>query len=121
MEVVGKVKYKSGDIQVTASFRKSELVVTTDEQYPQHILIEFAQDKCDLIDKYQVGEQVKVSINLRGREWVNPQGETKYFNQIQGWRIERLSVESPKVEIPAAQTFAPTTSQSEDDDYNLPF
>src|SRR6478735_10627439 len=91
MELVGKVKYKSGDIQVSASFKKSELVVTTDEQYPQHILIEFAQDKCDLVDPYQIGEQVKVHINLRGREWVNPQGETKYFNQIQGWRIERIA------------------------------
>lgn len=91
LEVVGKVKYKSGDIQVSASFKKSELVVTTDEQYPQHILIEFAQDKCDLVDPYQIGESVKVSINLRGREWVNPQGETRYFNQIQGWKIERLA------------------------------
>ena len=120
MEVVGKVKVINAEQQISASFKKRELVVTTDEQYPQHILIEFAQDKCDLIDKYQVGESVKVYINLRGREWVNPQGETKYFNQIQGWRIERLSVESPKVEMPAAKTFAPTTSQSEDES-DLPF
>jgi hypothetical protein len=90
MEVSGKIKYKSGDIQVSESFKKSELVVTTDEQYPQHILIEFHQDKCDLIAPYKIGESVKVSINLRGREWVNPQGEPKYFNSIQGWRIERL-------------------------------
>ena len=89
MEVIGKVKYKSGDIQVTESFKKSELVVTTDEQYPQHILVEFAQDKCDLIDPYNIGDSVKVSINLRGREWVNQQGKTKYFNQIQGWKIEK--------------------------------
>lgn len=118
MEVVGKIKVVNAEQVVSASFKKRELVVTTDEQYPQHILIEFAQDKCDLLNKYSVGETVKVSINLRGREWVNPQGETKYFNQIQGWRIEMLSVESPQ---PAAQTFAPTTSQSEDDDSNLPF
>jgi hypothetical protein len=90
MEITGKIKYKSGDIQVSATFRKSELVITTDEQYPQHILIEFAQDKCDLVDQYQVGQDVKVSINLRGREWINPLGEAKYFNQIQGWRIEKL-------------------------------
>jgi translation initiation factor IF-3 len=91
MEVTGKVKYKSGDIQVTDSFKKSELVVTTDEQYPQSIMIEFVQDKCDLLNNYNVGENVKVSINLRGREWVNPEGETKYFNQIQGWKIEKLN------------------------------
>ena len=122
MEVTGKIKMIDQTKEVgSGGFKKRDIVVTTDEQYPQHILIDFAQDKCDLIDKYQVGEQVKVSINLRGREWVNPQGETKYFNQIQGWRIERLSAEAPKVEMPAAQTFAPTTSQSEDDDDNLPF
>ncbi len=77
-------------------FRKREVVVTTDEQYPQHILIEFTQDKCDLLNNYQVGEPVKVSINLRGREWVNPQGETKYFNSIQGWRIEKPQAEAPQ-------------------------
>ena len=90
MEITGKVKYISQDIKVSDSFTKRELVVTTDEQYPQHILINFVQDKCDLIDKLVIGDNVKVSINLRGREWVNPQGESKYFNDIQGWRVEKL-------------------------------
>ena len=85
MEVLGKVKVINPEQQVSASFKKRELVVTTEEQYPQHIMIEFTQDKTDLLNQYNVGEQVKVSINLRGREWVNPQGETKYFNSIQGW------------------------------------
>src|SRR5690606_40493945 len=58
------------------------------------ILVEFVQDKCDLLDNFGVGQPVKISINLRGREWVNPQGETKYFNSIQGWRIENLQQES---------------------------
>jgi hypothetical protein len=49
--------------------KKRELVVTTEEQYPQHIMIEFTQDKCDLLNNYSVGETVKVGINLRGREW----------------------------------------------------
>jgi hypothetical protein len=52
-------------------------------------MIEFTQDKCDLLNNYSVGETVKVCINLRGREWVSPQGETKYFNSVQGWRIEK--------------------------------
>jgi len=90
MEISGKVKYISQDIKVSDSFTKRELVVTTDEQYPQHVLINFVQDKCDLIDKLAIGDNVKVSINLRGREWVNPQGESKYFNDIQGWRVEKL-------------------------------
>jgi translation initiation factor IF-3 len=90
MEVNGKIKVIGNTQEVSASFKKRELVVTTDEQYPQHILIEFAQDKCDLLNSYKVGQEVKVSINLRGREWTNPQGEVKYFNQIQGWRIEKV-------------------------------
>ena len=88
MIVVGKVRRVGPTQQVSASFKKRELVVSTEEQYPQHILIEFTQDKCDLLNNLQVGQQANVSINLRGREWVNPQGETKYFNSIQGWRID---------------------------------
>jgi len=106
MEVVGKIKVLSNEIQVTDSFKKRELVVTTDEQYPQHILIEFAQDKCDLLNDVSVGNDVKVSVNLRGREWVNPQGETKYFNQIQGWRVEKLDAEQQAPPQPT-DTFTP--------------
>lgn len=89
MDVIGKVKVINATQEVSASFKKRELVVTTNEQYPQPIMIEFTQDKCDLLDNLQVDEEVKVSINLRGREWINPQGETKYFNSIQGWKIEK--------------------------------
>lgn len=97
MEVSGRIKMIDDTKAFGANgFRKREVVVTTDEQYPQHIMIEFTQDKCDLLNNYTVGEPVKVSINLRGREWVNPQGETKYFNSIQGWRIEKAGAEAPQ-------------------------
>jgi excinuclease ABC subunit C len=79
----------------------------------------------------QVGENVKVSINLGGREWVNPQGETKYFNDIQGWRIEKLGAETPNAAptqpqyaapaMPAADAFAPATNISESEPDDLPF
>ncbi|WP_348822555.1 DUF3127 domain-containing protein [Flavobacterium aestuarii] len=124
MEVIGKIKVVNPEQQVSASFKKRELVVTTDEQYPQHILIEFTQDKCDLLSNYNIGEAVKVSINLRGREWVNPQGETRYFNSIQGWRIERLAAEAPAQQappMPAAQAFAPAVNLNEEEADDLPF
>ena len=126
MEVVGKVKVINAVQQVSASFKKRELVVTTDEQYPQMIMIEFTQDKCDLLNNYNVGEQVKVSINLRGREWVNPQGETKYFNSIQGWTIERMESGMPASAqqmppMPAAQAFEPASDFKEEDHDDLPF
>ena len=70
MEVSGKIKVL-GDIKTFGDngFRKREVVITTQEQYPQHLLIEFVQDRCELLDSFNVGENVKISINLRGREW----------------------------------------------------
>ena len=126
MEVTGKIKVINPEQQVSAAFKKREMVVTTDEQYPQHIMIEFTQDKCDLLNNYRAGEPVKVSINLRGREWVNPQGETKYFNSIQGWRVEKLQADAPMSQqqqppMPAAQTFAPAANLNEEDHDDLPF
>ena len=102
MELEGIIK-SLGETQEFGSngFKKREMVLTTEEQYPQHILIEFVQDKCDLLNTFLEGQKVKISINLRGREWVSPQGETKYFNTIQGWRIENLGGAVP--ETPPAQ------------------
>ena len=121
MEVAGKIK-KIDETKEFGSngFRKREMVVTTDEQYPQMIMIEFIQDKCDLLNTFQPGEDVKVSINIRGREWVNPQGEAKYFNSIQGWRIEK-SQGAGGTEVPPTAAFEPaaTTNDAEADD--LPF
>jgi hypothetical protein len=124
MEVLGSIKHIGAERQVSAAFKKRELVVTTDEQYPQHILIEFTQDKCDLLSTYQVGQPVKVSINLRGREWVNPAGETRYFNSIQGWRIEKTApVQSPADAYLAKQPALPnnTAATNEEEADDLPF
>ena len=89
MEVNGKIKV-IGETQTFGSgFTKKELVITTDDQYPQHIAIDFVKDKCDLLNGYSVGQNVKVSINLGGREWINPQGVSKYFNSLTGWGIEK--------------------------------
>jgi hypothetical protein len=90
MQVQGKIKVINETQTISEKFKKRELVVTTDDQYPQDIMIQFAQDKCDVLNNYKVGNDVEVSINLRGREWTNPQGEVKYFNTIEGWRINNL-------------------------------
>lgn len=126
MEVQGRIKML-GETQTFGSngFRKREVVVTTEEQYPQHISVEFIQDKCDLLNTCQVGQQVKISINLRGREWVNPQGETKYFNTIQGWRIENLQLAAPSAPgippVAPVDAFEPVSDFKEEDHDDLPF
>jgi len=124
MEIQGRIKV-IGETQTFGNngFRKREVVVTTEEQYPQHIMIEFVQDKTDLLNNYKVGQQVKININLRGREWVNPQGETKYFNSVQGWRIEALQPANPQEmpPVPPADAFEPIGDLNEDDQDDLPF
>ncbi|WP_248724860.1 DUF3127 domain-containing protein [Seonamhaeicola sp. ML3] len=125
MEVQGRIKV-IGETQTFGAngFRKREIVVTTEEQYPQHIMVEFVQDKTDLLNNYQVGQQVKININLRGREWVNPQGETKYFNSIQGWRIEALQQDTAAGNVPPVppmDAFEPAGELNTDDNDDLPF
>ncbi|WP_445957507.1 DUF3127 domain-containing protein [Yeosuana sp.] len=125
MEVQGRIKM-IGETQTFGAngFRKREIVITTDEQYPQHIMVEFVQDKTDLLNSYKEGQQVKISINLRGREWVNPQGETKYFNSIQGWRIEALQEGASGDNLPPVppmDAFEPAGDLNEEDHDDLPF
>ena len=111
MKVKGNI-VKIGKIQdISSKFRKRELVIKTSEQYPQHISIEFVQDKAGLLDANfcTQGAFVDVSINLKGREWKNPAGDSKYFNSIQGWRIQE-AVEEVAVE-----------AQSPDREDDLPF
>ena len=115
MEVTGKIKLIGSTETFGASgFRKRECRVTTDDQYPQILPIEFVQDKCDLLDSYKVGDGVKISVNLRGNEWTNPSGEVKCFPNIQGWRIEKT--EGAVEGVPTVEQ--PTTNEQPDD---LPF
>lgn len=125
MELQGKIKMIDETKTFgTNGFRKRELVITTEEQYPQVIMIEFVQDKTDLLNAFKVGQDVKVSINVRGREWVNPQGETKYFNSIQGWRVENLSQATGSGNMPPmppAEAFEPANDFNEEEHDDLPF
>jgi single-stranded DNA-binding protein len=127
MEVIGRVKMIDTTKEVgSAGFKKRDIVVTTDEQYPQQILVQFVQDKCDLLNNYVVGDNVKIDINLRGREWTNPQGEAVYFNTIQGWRIGKEQAENAGTQpqqppMPTAAPFAPASDFKEEDHDDLPF
>ena len=124
MEVTGKIKWiDETKTYGNNGFRKREVVITTEEQYPQQILIEFIQDKCELLNTYQVGQNVKIGINLRGREWTNSEGETKYFNSIQGWRIDALENDSnTKIPpIPPPTSFEPAEGEANEADDDLPF
>ena len=97
MNVEGKV-YKIGDIeQISAKFKKREIVIKTEGDYPQFIGCQLTQDKCALGNLLTIGQQVNASINLRGREWVSPKdGQVKFFNTIEIWKIDAEELGSPQ-------------------------
>ncbi len=126
-KLTGTLKIINDTQQVTEKFSKREFVVTeSSSMYPQDILFQAVQDKCSMLDGYHTGDQVEVSFNLRGREWTSPQGEVKYFNSLDAWRIEKvaqgmpqggpseMNLEKETVDIPSSAT------ESEEDD-DLPF
>ena len=122
MEISGRIKKIFDEQTFGSGFRKKELVITTQEQYPQDILVEFTQDKVDLLNPLAIGDEVKISINLRGREWINPEGVAKYFNSIQGWRLEKVAADGGSMnqyaEVPPIATNYQGGAEEPDD---LPF
>ena len=126
MELLGTIK-KISDLQTFASgFQKKEMVLLTEEQYPQPINIEFLSEKVDLLNTFNVGDKVKVFINIRGREWTSPQGEVKYFNSITAWRMEKdasTDFNEPTQATTSAQatTASNTNVFADDEEDDLPF
>ena len=58
--------------------------------YPQYVTFQMIQDRVSLIDNFAVGDKIEVTFNLRGREWTTPQGEKKYFNTLEAWRVSKI-------------------------------
>lgn len=86
MELTGSVIVKGSTESVgNSGFEKRLLVIKTDEQYPQTIPVDFVQGKVNLLDNIQFGDNVKVSINVRGNEY-----NGKYYVSLNGWKIDKL-------------------------------
>lgn len=104
MEIQGRIKQIfPSQTMGQNGFEKRDLVIVTEETYPQTIIIQFTQQRCDLLESLQVGQNVKVYINIKGREWTNPQGEIKYFNTIEGWKIEVIQTTNVAYQQPVQQ------------------
>ena len=128
MELLGTIKKMSELLTFPSGFQKKELVLMTHEQYPQPINIEFLSEKASVLDGFNEGDDVKIGINIRGREWTSPQNEVKYFNSIVGWRIEKVAANTTEPTQAAPSNTATNTASTatnvfsddgEDDD--LPF
>lgn len=89
MEIIGTLHAVLEEKQVTEKLRTLDFVIKTEEQYPQTILIQLANNTISLLQHHRIGDRLKVNINLSGREYKNQFGEVKYFNTIKAWKIER--------------------------------
>ena len=125
-EAEGKL-YKKMDIQqVTDTFKKREFVVEmVDGAYTQLVKFQMVQNNCEKLDGFNEGDDVKVTFNLRGREWTSPQGEVKYFSTLDAWKIDSQTAAPVQQAIPnnapasiPSPADAPPAAQSNDD---LPF
>jgi single-stranded DNA-binding protein len=111
MEISGKILEIFDTQQIKETFKKRDFVIEYAENptYPEFIKFEIIQDKCTLLDDFKPGDQVSVSFNLKGRKWTDPQGQVKYFNSLQAWKIEG-EVQAGNNEVPP-----PPVSEKEPD------
>jgi hypothetical protein len=114
-KINGTLKVANQTQVINEKFSKREFVIETTDQYPQLVMFQLTQDKCNLLDPFKVGNQLEVSFNLRGREWTSPAGEVKYFNTLEAWRLERLDGSGESIQDKAR------VDQIEDDGDGLPF
>ena len=120
MEIKGKLIECMETVQVSERFRKREFVLeySDNPEYPEFIKFELAQERCELLDPFQSGQQVRVEFDLKGRRWTDPQGQVKYFNSLRAWRLNEVGSESSpppqssnnSEEIPLSENLGPPNS-----------
>lgn len=90
-DITGKLIVKNETQKKSEKFSAREFVIeVADGQYPQMVKFQLTQDRCSLIDSYNVGDAVKVHFDLRGREW-----QGKYFTNLNAWRLENPATSAP--------------------------
>jgi hypothetical protein len=94
IEIKGKIVGINDTIVVSDNFSKREFKVLTDETYPNTFKVQVTKDKCSLLDKFKVNDEVNVSCNLNGRDWTNPTTQiVSNFVSLDAWRIEPITNE----------------------------
>ena len=98
-EINGRLAEKYETQKVSDRFQKREFVLETKSssntgfEFVDFIKFQSTQDKCSLLDQFNIDDMVKVSFNLRGRKW-EKDGQVSYFTNLEAWRIEKISSES---------------------------
>lgn len=126
-QLSGKIKVIKDTQVISDKFQKREFVVTEDSgNYPQHILFQLKQDSVSKLDDYNEGDDVSIGFFINGREWTSPDGQVKYFNSLDVWKLDGSgqssgqSQPSAAAPPPPAADDEPSLSDDKEDD-DLPF
>jgi hypothetical protein len=107
LEVEGKLHKKFDTVQIKETFKKREFILELEDgAYTQLIKFELIQDRCDILEDYVEGNNIKVYFNLRGRAWQGRDGTTSYFTNLAAWKIENPAPvqQQQQQNAPAAST-----------------
>lgn len=105
IEIKGRIVGINDTIVVSESFSKREFKVITLDQYPNTYKVQVTKDKCPLLDKFKIGDEVNVHCNLNGRDWTNPTTQIiSNFISLDCWRIETVTNEVQVASTIVAET-----------------
>lgn len=128
-EITGTIVVIEDTMQITETFTKREFVlevIDNNPEYPELIKFEVIKDKCSLLDSFQVGQEITISYNIKGRKWTDQQGKDKYFNTLQAWKINagqnQIGQAPAPYQQPATPQIAPAPNFQETiNDLQIPF
>lgn len=104
-EISGKLIFKEETQHISNRFQKREFVIEVENdknpQWNDFVKVQLIQDRCDLLENIALNDNIKVYFNIRGRKWEN-KGQTSYFTNLEGWRIEKLEPQNP-ADIPVPE------------------
>jgi hypothetical protein len=126
LSLTGRIKVIMSEVIISEKFKKRDFVITDEtSQYPQDILFQLVKDRTSDLDKFKEGDVITVHFNLKGREWISPSKEVKYFTTLEAWRLENAS-ETLTTPTPVAGKKGSALKQQTEfaitsDDSDLPF
>jgi hypothetical protein len=97
-EVTGKLHAKYDTQQVSERFRKREFVLELAEEingnvYTNYAKMQLVQNKCELLDRFNEGESLKVNFNIKGNRW-EKDGKVNFITNLDAWRVEAATASS---------------------------
>lgn len=122
-EIIGKLVEKFDTQNVSDKFKKREFVIeyrdNPNMSFSEMLKFQLTQDRCNLIDAFTIGQEIRVFFNLRGRKW-EKDGNVSYFTNLEGWKVEKVSDSGTVSDAPLPDVNS-LPELGEDESNDLPF